>query len=127
MVCIAGGSGLGPMLSIVRGALQHDDGPRVELFIGLRGQADLGALQALHGLQDPRLTVTTVLSAPEGGAPWQGATGFVHEAVERQLRAPFGDHDFYFAGPPPMVEAVQSMLMLKHKVHPDQVRFDRFV
>jgi toluene monooxygenase electron transfer component len=127
LVCIGGGSGLGPMLSIARGALSARDARRVRLFIGLRSQADLGALQALQGMSDPCLQVTTVLSAAESGSPWSGATGFVHDAVERMLPTSMSDHDFYFAGPPPMVQAVQAMLMVRHKVHPDQVRFDRFV
>jgi toluene monooxygenase electron transfer component len=128
IACIGGGSGLGPMLSIVRGALAGRDARRVHLFIGLRSQADLGALQALDGLvPHPHLQVSTALSAAQTDPPWSGATGFVHEVVERTLSAPLVEHDFYFAGPPPMVEAVQSMLVQRHQVHPQQLRFDRFV
>lgn len=127
LVCIGGGSGLGPMLSVVRGALAVHDARRVRLYIGLRSQADVGALQALQGLDNPRLDVTTVLSAAEPDPPWAGATGLVHEVMERTLPAPMSDFDFYFAGPPPMVEAVQTLLMQRHRVHPQQLRFDRFV
>lgn len=127
LVCIAGGSGLGPMLSIVRGALAAGGGPPVQLFVGLRSQADLGCLSLLQGLASERLHVCTVLSAAQAEPPWAGATGFVHEVVERGVPQPLRDLDFYLAGPPPMVEATQAMLMGRHQVHPGQIRFDRFV
>jgi len=127
LVCIAGGSGLGPMLSIARGALAARDGRRVHLYVGLRSQSDLGGLEVLQDMVCDRLAVTTVLSAALPEPRWDGATGFVHEAVEQSTPAPFSRFDFYLAGPPPMVEAAQAMLMQRHKVHPGQIRFDRFI
>lgn len=126
IVCIAGGSGLAPMLSVARGALAGGGSRRVHFFYGARGQADLGALDALEKLaEDERLALSVVLSAPE--STWKGPTGFVHEEVERNLTAPLGSYDFYFAGPPPMIEAIQALLMHKHQVPFGQIRFDRFV
>lgn len=126
LVCIAGGSGLGPMLAIVRGVLAEPGARRVHLFVGLRSQADLGALAVVQGLANDRLGVTTVLSAPGAEPPWHGPTGLVHEAVERLAPAALCDLDFYLAGPVPMVDAVQTMLLVRHRIHPDRVRFDRF-
>lgn len=127
IVCIAGGSGLAPMLSIARGALAQPDKRRVHFFYGARTQADLGAAAELDELAQERLTVSVVLSSPEPSPPWQGATGFVHAEVERALTAPLDQHEFYFAGPPPMIEAVQEMLMQRHRVPFSQIHFDRFV
>ncbi|HNG81696.1 MAG TPA: oxidoreductase, partial [Burkholderiaceae bacterium] len=36
-------------------------------------------------------------------------------------------YDHYFAGPPPMVEAVQDLLMVRQRVPFGQIHFDRFV
>lgn len=128
LVCIAGGSGLGPMLSIARGALAEDGTRQVHFFLGMRMQTDLAALGELNALAGPRLHVSTVLSAPAEQPAWSGATGFVHDEVERVLGAAGLDRfDFYFAGPPGMVEAVQEMLMVRHRVPFDQIHFDRFV
>jgi toluene monooxygenase electron transfer component len=127
IVCIAGGSGLGPMLSIARAALHAPGARRVQLFIGLRSEADLGCLSALAELDDARLQVTPVLSNLDASAPWQGARGFVHDEVARRLGSACDRFDFYFAGPPPMVEAVQQMLMVGHQVPFDRIHFDRFV
>lgn len=127
IVCVAGGSGLGPMLSVAEGALARDDGRRVHVLLGLRSQADLGAAQPLLARQSPRLAVQVVLSQPDPGLGWAGPTGFVHEAVAAALDAPLPGFDFYLAGPSPMVNAVQDMLILQHRVPHAQVRFDRFV
>lgn len=138
VVCIAGGSGLGPMLSVARGVLAQSDVRRVHFFLGLRTQAELGAAQELAGLDPARLQLHTVLSAP-GAAPeaqtggsggWSGPTGFVHAEVERVLTAgptPLKGFDHYFAGPPPMIDAVQELLMQRHQVPFGQIRFDRFI
>ena len=127
LVCIAGGSGLGPMLSIARGAMAESDPREVHFFLGMRTQADLAAMNELQAFAGPRLHTHAVLSEPGAQPPWNGATGFVHNEVERVLGAGLDRFDFYFAGPPKMVEAVQEMLMIRHRVPFDQIHFDRFV
>lgn len=127
VVCVAGGSGLGPMLSVARGVLAAPGARRVHFFLGLRQQAELGALRELGGLDAARLQVSTVLSSPDPGLGWGGPTGFVHTEVERVLAGPLNRYDHYFAGPPPMVEAVQELLMVRHRVPFGQIHFDRFV
>ncbi len=127
VVCVAGGSGLGPMLSVARGVLAEDSGRRVHLLLGLRNEAELGAAAELQALAHERLTTTVVLSAPTDASAWSGATGFVHNEVERALAPGLERFDFYFAGPPPMIDAMQDLLMVRHRVPFEQVRFDRYV
>lgn len=128
VVCVAGGSGLGPMLSIARGVLAEDSARRVHFFLGLRSEAELAAVAEIEALADPRLQATVVLSAPADAPRWTGATGFVHTEVERALGpAGLAQFDFYFAGPPPMIDAMQDLLMVRHRVPFEQVRFDRYV
>lgn len=127
MVCIAGGSGLGPMLSIARGALATGT-RRIHFFVGLRTQSDLGAAGEALALQgDDRLDVQVALSAPDAAQAWSGRRGFVHDAVEETMGGSLPNLEVYFAGPPPMVEALQSMLLVRHKVPVHQIHYDRFV
>jgi toluene monooxygenase electron transfer component len=119
IVCIAGGSGLAPMLGIARAALPRT----VWFFDGARTSADLCGGELLGEV--PGLTYRPVLSLPDSG--WTGATGFVHEEVARALPAPLDQYEYYFAGPPPMIEAIQSLLMVQHRVPFTQIHFDRFV
>ncbi len=139
MLCLAGGSGLAPMLSIARGAMTE---PRLaerqlHFIYGGRTPADLcgrDMLQVLPGW-GTRLSYRAFVSAPaaEGMAGAAGAAheaadyghGFVHEAAlalhGERLRA----MEVYFAGPPAMATAVQRML-LDAGVPPDQQHFDQF-
>jgi toluene monooxygenase electron transfer component len=125
VVCIAGGSGLAPMLAIADAAVQMEPRRHVTFFDGARTAADLCAAPLLAGLPAERLTYIPVLSAADG--PWPGETGFVHEAVARRLPWPFDGYEFYFAGPPPMIDALQTLLMVEHRVPYAQIHFDRFV
>lgn len=129
IVCIAGGSGLAPALSVARAALARPDGPSVHFFDGVRTAADLCAQAELDaiGAAPDRLHYTPVISMPEKSPGWSGATGFVHEVAERTLTQPLTAYEYYFAGPPPMIEAVQSLLLHKHQVPYQQIHFDRFV
>jgi toluene monooxygenase electron transfer component len=46
--------------------------------------------------------------------------------VARALPAELASYEFYFAGPPPMTQALQELLMVGHKVPFEQIHFDRF-
>jgi toluene monooxygenase electron transfer component len=129
IVCIAGGSGLAPMLSIARTALQGGGSPFVHFFDGARTRDDLcgGAMLGDLLTSHENFSYAPVLSSADADDAWNGARGFVHDNVESTLRQPLDQYEFYFAGPPPMIEAVQTMLMTKHHVPYQQIHFDRFL
>ena len=127
IVCIAGGSGLAPILSVARGAVRVPgrEGRRIHVFYGARTPRDVcgrDELAALPGFGET-LDLEIVLSEPD--TSWTGPTGFVHEHARTFIGERWPEFDYYFAGPPPMVEAVQRMLMDKRVPFP-QVHFDRF-
>ncbi len=126
LVCIAGGSGLAPMLSIATRAVAL--GKEVDFFFGGRSPDDLCAQPSLSALPGfgTRLRLHEVVSGSDHGK-WRGATGWVHEAVERQVSDGPLERQYYFAGPPAMIEAVQELLMLRLQVPFGQIHFDRFV
>lgn len=130
LICIGGGSGLAPVLSIARGAIAEPKlaERRIHVFYGARttldlcGDADLSTLPGYGG----RLTFEAVLSMPEQSpAAWTGPTGFVHDHVQKFIGERWADFEYYFAGPPAMAEAVQRMLIEKRVPYP-QVHFDSF-
>ena len=132
LVLVGGGSGLAPVLSIARGAAREPAlaGRRIHVFYGARARRDLcGAaeIEALPGYGE-RIFFTAVLSEPQADAPeggWTGPTGFVHEYVRQFVAERWNEFDYYFAGPPPMAQAVQQMLIEKRVPYP-QVHFDSF-
>ena len=132
IVCVAGGSGLAPMVSIARGAaaagLLRDR--RLHFFYGGRTPRDLCGedfLRELSGFGEGVLYHPVVSNAPsEELHSWSGNVGFVHEWLPRKLGDDLTGFEFYFAGPPPMTQAIQEMLMVKHRVPFQQIHFDRF-
>src|SRR5690606_2038190 len=117
IVCIAGGSGLAPMASILDGAASHPQASRrgAWLFYGGRGPGDVpavGQVLRCHGV-DKGLQWHPVVSVPElaRDAGWAGETGFVHELLPRRLPRPLPDYEYYLAGPPPMIEAAVRLLV----------------
>jgi toluene monooxygenase electron transfer component len=128
VVCIAGGSGLAPIVSIANAAaLQGTRERPIWLFYGGRGPADLPAFDEWL-LDVAKVRVHAAVSAPElaGDGAWAGERGFVHELVGRALTGDLAAHRYYLAGPPPMIETAVRMLMVEHKVPAQQIHYDRF-
>ncbi len=139
ILCIGGGSGLAPMLSIVRGAVREPKlaGRAIHVFYGARTERDLCGeteLCALPGYGE-RLFFHAVLSESQDPEGWKGPRGYVHEHAREFIEGGAGAEgapggrwsafEYYFAGPPPMAEAVQRMLIDKRVPYP-QVHFDSF-
>ncbi|SAL32121.1 CDP-6-deoxy-delta-3,4-glucoseen reductase [Caballeronia udeis] len=132
IVCVAGGSGLAPMVSIARAASQLGmlDTRRLHFFYGGRTPADICGTSFLSELKgyDEQIHFYPVVSLPNEipGSQWSGETGYVHDAVQRVFEESLREFEFYFAGPPPMTQTLQEMLMVGYKVPFDQIHFDRF-
>lgn len=129
IIGIAGGSGLAPVLSIMRASaeLPSTNGVPIMLFGGRTPQdiPDVGKLIEGSGAN---VIFNPVVSVPDAAAnaAWSGDTGFVHEFIEPRLGGPMIDFEFYLAGPPPMIESVVRLLVADHKVPANQIHFDRF-
>jgi toluene monooxygenase electron transfer component len=132
IVCIAGGSGLSPVLSILRGAVRVPElsDRRLLLFYGGRGPQDICVPEIVSAdpLLRERVVVHTAISDEDapGADAWSGERGFVHELVRKSLGEQIPEFDYYFCGPPPMTDAVHRMLLLDFKVPNKQLHFDRF-
>ncbi len=130
IVCVGGGSGLAPMISIARGASEAGMlGERtLYFFYGARTPRDVcgeDMLRALPGFGE-RIRFIPVVSLPGEDGQWSGATGYVHDQLEHVLPERMAGYEFYFAGPPPMTQAIQELLMIGHQVPFGQIHFDRF-
>ncbi|MGA2398834.1 MAG: FAD-binding oxidoreductase [Steroidobacteraceae bacterium] len=130
IVCVAGGSGLAPILSIIRGALSdpHFINRRIILLYGARAVRDLVSdrtFTALPGF-DQRVTYNAILSDPAPDDAWTGRRGLVHETLSDAVGGQWSEHEYYFAGPTKMTEAVYRTLTEHAHVPPEQLHFDRF-
>lgn len=130
IICIAGGSGLAPMLSVARGAATSPAlaGRHIRFFMGGRTPADIGGEKELARLPGfgESLTFHPVVSYSDASIEWSGATGYVHEAAIDVLgQAPLANFEWYFAGPPPLVAAIEQLLRAAN-VPVGQMHFDRY-
>jgi toluene monooxygenase electron transfer component len=128
IVCLAGGSGLSPMISITRAAAHALNGRRLDFVYGGRTPHDICGRNILEGLPGYgeriryHAAVSAAGSADDG---WNGYRGFVHDVADELLGVRLSACEVYFAGPPAMAEAVQKMLVAR-AVPQDQVHFDQF-
>jgi CDP-4-dehydro-6-deoxyglucose reductase/ferredoxin-NAD(P)+ reductase (naphthalene dioxygenase ferredoxin-specific) len=114
MLCIAGGSGLSPLKSIVETALAGGFGQPVHLYFGVRAERDVYFEAELAGLQErfPRFKAHIVLSesGPESAASLlPRRQGLVTDAVAADFASLEG-FKAYFAGPPLMVDAATALV-----------------
>ncbi len=130
VVCIAGGSGLSPILSIARAAAADDACKRLVFLFGGRMPRDLCSQPYVDALERSGLNIEhhCVVSDFSGSAPgeWSGPTGYVHEYLATALHQPLANAQIYVAGPPPMVDAVEKVLTTNFSVPRDCIHFDRF-
>ncbi|MBL6749515.1 MAG: 2Fe-2S iron-sulfur cluster binding domain-containing protein [Nevskia sp.] len=109
MICIAGGSGLAPLLSV----LEHARRTRVRrpcaLLFGARTEADLYALEQVRSIGAEwadRFAFLPVLSHEPAGSAWSGARGLVTEFIADALPGTaWSAAEGYMCGPPGMIDA----------------------
>jgi toluene monooxygenase electron transfer component len=123
-VFIAGGSGIAPMVSMVNTLITQGYEKPITVFYGSRLEAELNAAQTLFSSAE-NFKLVNVLSNQTDDSGWSGATGFVHEVIPTYLES-FQGAEFYLCGPPPMISAVQKLLMLENRVPFESIHFDRF-
>ena len=137
--CIAGGSGIAGMMSMLERATQdrYFESHRGQVFFGVRTMKDTFFLEELSSFraQSPgHLDITVALSdenAPQpedtGYPTLNYATGLVHQVAGRQVSAGFESATTAFvAGPPPMVDGALRVLVLEARLPADDIRYDKF-
>lgn len=114
VLLIATGSGIAPLMSILRSAANEGSDRTFHLYYGARTCDDLvfaGELRQLEK-QMPHFTFTPTLSAPLADDEWQGLQGRVTQAVQREI-IDANPYDAYICGRPEMCEAVSTLLLAK--------------
>ncbi|HED12081.1 MAG TPA: 2Fe-2S iron-sulfur cluster binding domain-containing protein [Gammaproteobacteria bacterium] len=108
VLMLAGGTGLAPAKAILEQQLQHNTRSSIHLFWGVRNKADLYADTMLRSWCDKlkNFQYTPVLSEAVDGT-WDGASGWVHEALLRHY-PDLTEFDLYASGPPPMIAAARG-------------------
>jgi CDP-4-dehydro-6-deoxyglucose reductase/ferredoxin-NAD(P)+ reductase (naphthalene dioxygenase ferredoxin-specific) len=112
ILAVAGGSGLAPVLSIVRTALDHGMTQPIRLFVGVRAERDVYLERELLELQARHRNVSAAFVLSDPGEASQRPVGLVHEVLATKLSGEeLAATRAYVAGPPVMVEAVSKVLI----------------
>lgn len=138
LLCIAGGSGIAGMMSILSRAVQdcYLERHSADVFFGVRTPRDVFFLEELAGFQARAADAlrVTVAFSDEGVDPALAArypsigfaTGFIHAVAGERMQSRFDNVRAYAAGPPPMVDATLRMLLVQGKLRSDNIRYDKF-
>ena len=114
MILVGGGSGMSPLWAILKDHIESGEQRPIRFFYGARTRKDLFFLDELAAIsaQLTDFEFIPVLSQATPEDAWSGESGFVHEAVDRVLRAQTltGELDAYTCGPPPMIDALLPVL-----------------
>ena len=138
LLCIAGGSGIAGMMSILSYAASsgHFERRRGDVFFGVRSREDVFFADELARLvesAESRLTVTVAFSeepvaarGPRVPRCIDVAQGFVHSVAGERMAGRWNGPTAFVAGPPPMVDATLRMLITEARLPASDIRYDKF-
>jgi NAD(P)H-flavin reductase/ferredoxin len=119
ILMVAGGSGMAPILSLLREFSRQGCERPVRFFYGARTEGDLFHLDEIRDLPLADFVFTPVTGR------------FVHEVVDEYLESLGGRRgvsprlDVYMCGPPPMVEAAEDVLLARG-IDENRIYIDKF-
>lgn len=138
VLCIAGGSGIAGMMSIVaRGCdASHFADHKGHVYFGVRTPKDVFFLDELSTFVDlfpENLEITVALSDEDVPDDLRDrypkinfGQGFVHSVAAERMAGRYDNIIAYVAGPPPMVDGALRMLVLEARLPGTDIRYDKF-
>ncbi len=131
LVGIAGGSGITPVMSLLRTLLKSEPESRFTLFYGNRDSSSVIFLEELARLKDrylDRLELYHFLDAEEGDV--ELFNGMLDRercdaAIEHLVRTPESVDGWFICGPGPMMDSAESAL-IDRGIARDKIRIERF-
>ncbi len=129
MICIAGGSGLAPLLSVLEDARKNRVKRPCAFLFGARTQADLYGLEQIQQIASnwaDTFVFMPVLSHEPADSSWTGARGLVTQFITDALPdVDWNTAEGYMCGPPGMIDAgIASMTEVGMKL--DAIFYDKF-
>ncbi|MFX1684715.1 2Fe-2S iron-sulfur cluster binding domain-containing protein [Paraburkholderia sp. A1BS-2L] len=106
---VAGGTGLAPVLSMLRRMAEFQEMNDARLFFGVNRESELFMAEELGRLQAELAQLHVELCVREGGSAWRGFHGTPVEALQVALASADEPPDLYVCGPPGMVSAAQAV------------------
>lgn len=125
IVLFAGGSGITPMLSMLRYIEETGAGTEITLFYAVRSEHDVIFRDELVRLQERLPKFRAILVASRPGPEWRGLTGRMSKALIEQELGPIGDQTYFLCGPAGFMTSVREVLT-SLGVRGEQIRQEHF-
>ena len=134
IICIAGGSGLAPIKSLLEGGVLDQIKRDVIFLFGARTQEDLYCVNEIEELKsnwnkDHSFDFIPVLNMEPDNSDWKGGRGMVTDYFEvnfiKEKGLNISNWQGYLCGPPPMVDAA-CQLLEKHGINSEEIFYDKF-
>jgi ring-1,2-phenylacetyl-CoA epoxidase subunit PaaE len=131
VVGIAGGSGITPVMSLLRTLLKSEPESRFTLLYGNRDSSSIIFLEELARLKDRylgRLELYHFLDAEEGDVElFNGMLNRerLDDAIDHLIRSPEDVSDWFICGPGPMMDAAESALV-DRGIGRERIHIERF-
>lgn len=129
MICIAGGSGLAPLMSVLEDARKSRVKRPCAFLFGARTQADLYCLDQIQQLAQgwaDKFVFLPVLSHEAADTSWKGARGLVTQFITDAMPGiDWASAEGYMCGPPGMIDAgIASMTEAGMSI--EKIFYDKF-
>lgn len=126
LICVAGGSGMSPVLSILRHLNEIKSTRKVTYFFGAKTRADLFYMDELRALEKSlaNFSFVPVIEKPTDADKDRFQTGLVTEAIAR-LVANASTASAYLCGGPGMLGACSAVLT-NASISKEKIFFDKF-
>lgn len=123
---VAGGTGLSPILSMLRRMAEYQDTQEARLFFGVNRENELFAIDEIERLKSelPQLKVDVCVWTPEG--QWGGFVGTAADALRRAFVSSQVKPDLYLCGPAPLVKSCEDVAA-QFEVPAGQIFCERFL
>ena len=128
IIMVAGGSGMAPMISILKEMARNISTRKVTYFFGVVSLKDLFYMGEMKFLEKklPNFTFVPTLSQPDPKDQWKGKTGLITVSLEDYLRKiDTTKVQGYLCGSPGMVNA-SVKVMKEHGITFDRIFYDPF-
>lgn len=106
---VAGGTGLAPILSMVRRMHEWDEPQTSVIYFGVNTEEEVFYKEELERLQAEMPTLAVRICVWKASDSWTGEKGSVVDILRRDLQGTGVKPDLYLCGPPGMVDATYAV------------------
>ncbi|MGY6275777.1 aromatic/alkene monooxygenase hydroxylase FAD-binding subunit MmoC [Methylomonas sp. MgM2] len=106
---VAGGTGLAPILSMVRRMYEWEEPQACVVYFGVNTEQEVFYAEQLKALEQLMPTLSVHICVWKATDSWDGEKGSVVDILRRDLQGTGVKPDLYLCGPPGMVDATYSV------------------